>query len=41
MPARKPEEEQEILKWIEEVLEEPLPKDDYAEVSVQFPAKKK
>jgi len=32
MPARKPEEEQEILGWIEAVLGEPLPKGDYAEV---------
>ena len=32
MPARKPEEEQEIMKWIEEVMEEPLPKGDYEEV---------
>ena len=32
MPARKPEEEREILKWIEDVMEEPVPKGDYEEV---------
>ena len=32
MPARKPEEEREILKWIEDVMEEPVPKVDYEEV---------
>lgn len=32
MPARKPEEEREILKWIEDVMEEPIPKGDYEEV---------
>ena len=34
MPGRKPEEEHEILSWIEEVIEEKLPKEDYADVSV-------
>lgn len=32
MAPRKPEQEQEVLEWIEAVLEEPLPKGDYEEV---------
>jgi len=32
MPARKPEQEKEVLEWIEAVLEEPLPKGDFEEV---------
>ena len=37
MPARKPEQEKEVLDWIEAVLGEPLPKGDFEEVSnIQF-----
>ena len=32
MPARKPEQEKEVLDWIEAVLGEPLPKGDFEEV---------
>jgi len=32
MPARKPEEEKEVMAWVEAVMEEPLPKGDYEEV---------
>eukprot|EP00095_Tigriopus_kingsejongensis_P000563 maker-scaffold776_size99073-snap-gene-0.21 protein:Tk00563 transcript:maker-scaffold776_size99073-snap-gene-0.21-mRNA-1 annotation:"Myophilin" len=32
MPARNSEQEAEILQWIEAVLEEPLPKDEYEEI---------
>lgn len=32
MPARNPEQEKEILEWIEAVLEEPLPKGEYEEI---------
>lgn len=32
MPPRKPEQEKEVLEWIEAVLEEPLPKGEYEEV---------
>ena len=33
MPARKPDEEKEVLGWVEAVLDEPLPKGDFEEVS--------
>ncbi|CAB4055193.1 TAGLN [Lepeophtheirus salmonis] len=32
MGPRKPEEEKEILQWVESVLEEPLPKGDFEEI---------
>ena len=34
MPARKPEEEKEVMAWVEAVMEEPLPKGDYEEVNL-------
>ena len=36
MPPRKPEEEKEVLEWVESVLEEPLPKGDFEEVSSEI-----
>ena len=37
MPARKPEQEKEVLDWIEAVLGEPLPKGEFEEVKpIQF-----
>ena len=35
MPARNPQQEQEVLKWIEAVLGEPLPKGAYEEVKLK------
>ena len=32
MPARKPEQEKEVLDWIEAVLGDPLPEGDFEEV---------
>lgn len=37
MPPRKPEEEKEVLGWVEAVLDEPLPKGDFEEVSHSQP----
>ena len=33
MPARKPEQEKEVLDWIGDVLGEPVPAGDFEEVS--------
>ena len=33
MPARKPEQEKEVLDWIKAVLGEPIPDGDFEEVS--------
>ena len=33
MPARKPEQEKEVLDWITAVLGEPMPDGDFEEVS--------
>ena len=32
MPERKPEQEKEVMDWIEAVMEEPLPQGSYEEV---------
>ena len=32
MPERKPEQEKEVMDWIEAVMGEPLPKGEYEEV---------
>ena len=32
MPERKPEQEKEVMEWIEAVMGEPLPKGEYEEV---------
>ena len=32
MPERKPEQEKEVLEWIQAVMEEPLPQGEFEEV---------
>ena len=34
MPERKPEQEKEVMEWIEAVMGEPLPKGEYEEVCI-------
>ena len=36
MPERKPEQEKEVMDWIEAVMEEPLPQGSYEEVRCKF-----